>query len=251
MKNRFVRIGSFALMLVMLLGCCSFTAYAAGYSSSGNSFTLLNMSGIAITEVYFYPSYNSSWGKIRNTSWIYNGREAKVSFTSAEMRLNTEWCIRIGFNKGRYVSYALWEGISPSELVNAQYVTVISNDQGGYTLDYGGGNANVGDNAFTLLNMTGSAITEVYFYPSSNSIWGKIRNSNWIYNGDEATMRFDYNELGLDVEWCMRLGINMGRYVSYVCWEGLSLEDFVNCDYILVTSEGNSYTICFEYDDVY
>ena len=79
MKNRFVRIGSFALMLVMLLGCCSFTAYAAGYSSSGNSFTLLNMSGIAITEVYFYPSYNSSWGKIRNTSWIYNGREAKVS----------------------------------------------------------------------------------------------------------------------------------------------------------------------------
>lgn len=246
MYNRFFRIFTFSLMLVMFLGCCNLTASAAGYASSGNSFTLLNMSGIAITEVYFYPSYNGNWGKTRNTSWIYNGREATLSFTSAEMRLNTEWSIRIGFNKGRYVSYALWEDVSPSELVAAGCVTVVCNDQGGYTLDFGKNDTDVSGNSFTLLNMSGNAITEVYFYPANNSIWGKTRNGDWIYNGDDATMRFDYNELGLDVEWCMCVGFSMGRYVSYVYWDDLTLEDFVESDYVLITSNGSGYTLSFE-----
>lgn len=246
MYNRFFRVLSLALITALLLGCCTQPASAAGYSSSGNSFTLLNMSGVAITEVYFYPSYNGNWGKTRNGNWIYNGDDATLSFTGAEMRLNTEWSIRIGFNKGRYVSYALWEGITPSELTEAGCITVISNDQGGYTLDFGESDTDVSSNTFTLLNMSGNTISEVYFYPENNSIWGKTRNANWIYNGDDATMRFDYNELGLDVEWCMCVGFSMGRYVSYVYWDGLTLEDFVTSDYVTITSDGSGYTITFE-----
>ena len=253
MFNRFSRIFAFALMLVMVLMSLNLTASAATYStnSGSNSFTLLNMSGHSITEVYFYPSYNRTWGNARNRSWIYNGREATLSFTSSEMRLKTEWSVRIGFDKGRYVTYALWEGVSPAELVEAQYITVIANEQGGYTLDYGGSEPTADNNEFTLLNMTGLAITEVYFYPISNSTWGNSRNRDWIYNGGEETMRFSYNELGLNVEWAMTLGLNRGRYVSYITWEGLTLADFVNCDYVNVYANGDGYTISFESDNNY
>ena len=251
MSNRFSRVFAFALTLVMLLASMNLTASAASYSYGSNSFNLLNMSGHSITEVYFYPSYNSTWGNARNRGWIYNGREATLSFTSAEMRLNTEWSMRIGFDKGRYVSYALWEDISPAELVEAQNVTVYANEQGGYTLDYDGTTPTGDDNEFTILNMTGLAITEVYFYPASNSTWGNSRNREWIYNGDEETMRFSYNELGLNVEWCMTIGLNRGRYVSYITWEGLTLADFVNCDYVNIYSNGDGYTISFEDDSYY
>ncbi len=251
MRSRFFRIFTFALMLTVLLTSMPMAASAAGYSSSSsssNSFTLLNMSGHSITEVYFYPSSNRTWGNARNRGWISNGREANLSFTSAEMRLNVEWSIRIGFDMGRYVSYVLWDEVSPAELVAAQYITVYGNAQGGYTLDYGGSDIDVDENQFTLLNMSGLAITEVYFYPVSNSTWGNARNKSWIYNGQEEDMQFNYSELGLDVEWCMRLGFNMGRYVSYVYWDGLTLADFVNCDYVMVVAEGDGYTIYFEND---
>ena len=251
MFHVFKKISAFALMVVVILTSMNLIASAASYSSGGTSFNLLNMSGHSITEVYFYPSYNNTWGNARNRGWIYNGREAVLSFTSAEMRLNTEWSLRIGFDKGRYVSYALWEDVSPAELVKAQSITVIANEQGGYTLDYSGSNPTVDNNEFTLLNMTGLAITEVYFYPVSNSTWGNSRNRDWIYNGGEETMRFSYNELGLDVEWCMTLGLNKGRYVSYITWEGLTLADFVNCDYVNVYSNGDGYTISFEDDNYY
>lgn len=251
MNRRIYKSFVFALMLVMALMSLNLNASAATYSSGGNSFTLLNMSGHSITEVYFYPSYNRTWGNARNRSWIYNGREAVLSFTSAEMRLNTDWSVRIGFDKGRYVTYALWEGVSPAELVSAQYITVVANDQGGFTLDYGGSDTTVDTNLFTILNMTGLAITEVYFYPISNSTWGNPRNKDWIYNGGEETMRFNYNELGLNVEWCMTIGLNRGRYVSYVTWEGITLEDFVNCDYVNIYSNGDGYTISFEDDEYY
>ena len=247
MRNRLYRVFAMAMMVVLLLSSMNLTASAA-YSStgSGNSFTLINMSGLSISEVYFYPAHNSTWGNARNRGWIYNGNEGKISFTSAEMRLNTEWAVRIGFNKGRSVSYALWEDLTLSDFIDAGTVFVTANENGGYTIDFGGGDLSVEGNTCTLLNMTGLSITEVYFYPISNSVWGDCRNKSWVYNGDEVEVRFTDNELMLDVEWCMRLGFNMGRSVSYVYWDGLSLEDFVNSEYVTVMTEDDGYIIYFE-----
>lgn len=242
MKSRIRRIFAFALMLVFVLMSMNLTASAA----SGNSFTLLNMSGLSISEVYIYPSYNSNWGNARNRSWIYNGNEANISFTNAEMRVNTDWSIRIGFNKGSYISYALWEDVNPADLINAGTIIVTTNESGGYTIDFGGTGPATYGNGFTLLNMTGLSITEIYFYPINNSVWGDCRNRNWVYNGDEAEISFTSNEMMIDVEWCMRIGFNRGRYVSYVCWEGLTLEEFVDSGYVTVMTNGDGYTIYFD-----
>lgn len=249
MRTRFYRLFALAMLVAFVMASMNFTASAQSYSASAsnNSFTLTNMTGLSITEVYFYPVYNSTWGNARNRGWIYNGGDSKISFTSAELRLNTEWALRIGFNKGRSVSYALWEGLTLSEFTDAGSVIVTCNNDGGYTINFGGnGGTEYQGNSFTLLNMTGRSITEIYFYPLNNTVWGDCRNRGWVYNGSEVEITFDDKELLLGGEWCMRIGFNSGRYVSYVLWDYLDLADFVNSGYVTVVTEGNGYTIYFD-----
>lgn len=235
MRRRFTRIFSFAVMLVMLLMCFQVNAFAA----SSNSFRLLNMTGCSISEVYFYPTYNSNFGQPRNRGWIYNGNEITVSFTNAEMRLNTDWSMRLCYIKNGYHYYSVWDNISPSDFTGAGSVVITSNEYGGMTIDFGGNNP-TSSGSFTLLNMTGSSITEVYFYPMNNSNFGQLRNANWVLNGNELNVRFTANELALDVDWCMRLGFASGKY-SFVYWENVPIDAFVNSGYVTIYIDNGTY----------
>lgn len=242
MRSGFVRVFTFAVMLVMLLTTFQAPAFAYSYS---NSFTLTNMTGCAISEVYIYPTYNSNCGQCRNKNWIYNGGSVTISFTNAEMNLYTDWSFRVCFTKnGRYY-YSQWDNVNPSDFVYAGSVMLTSNEYGGMTLDYGGSGSGTESGTFTLLNMTGGSITEIYFYPMNNSNWGQLRNANWVLNGGEVKIRFTANELAVDTPWCMRLGLASGKY-SFIYWENISLEDFVDSGYVTITMRNGEYYIDFD-----
>lgn len=242
MRSRLYRIFTFSLMLIMLVMSMNLSASASSYnynSSSSNSFTLLNMSGCSISELYFYPSYNTSFGQCRNTNWIYNGNSVSVRFTNAELRMNTQWSFRVCYTQGGRHYYCVWDNVTPSDFTDAGTVVLTSNEYGGMTLDFGGIDP-VSSGTFTLLNMTGSSITEIYFYPMNNSTWGKMRNSGWIKNGEEINIRFTSNELSVDTDWCMRLGFSGGRY-SFVYWEDVPINAFVDSGFVTIYIDGGTY----------
>lgn len=242
MHRRIFRVFTFALMLVMVMMSMNLTASA---DVSSNSFEFLNMSGCSISEIYIYPSYNSSLGQPRNREWVTNGSSAIVRFTNAELRLNGEWSLRICYIKNGYHYYSQWDNLRISDFVGVGTVIVTANEYGGMTLDYSGSAANTQAGSFTLCNMTGSSITEIYFYPINNSNWGNLRNRNWLLNGNELTIRFSANEMMLDADWCMRLGFASGKY-SFVYWENIDLRDFVDSGYVTVYTTSDGYYLDFE-----
>jgi len=242
MRSRLSRIFTLALMLIMLVMSMNLTASASSYNynaSSSNVFTLVNMSGNPISEIYLRPSYNTALGQCRITNWIYNGNSATIRFTNAEMRLSVDWSMRICYTKGGRHYYSEWDNIYPSELVSAGTILLTSNEYGGMTLDYDGINPEQ-SGTFTLLNMTGDPITEIYFYPINNSNWGKLRNTNWVRNGAEVNVRFTANELALNTTWCMRLGFSGGRY-SFVYWEDVPINAFVDSGFVTIYIDGGTY----------
>lgn len=243
MRNRYYRIFTFALMLVMLLMSMNLTAFASSYgfiSSNTSSFTFLNMSGCPVSELYFYPSSNNTCGQTRNSDWIYNGNSTTVRLTNAELRLNTDWTFRVCFTKGGSHYFCNWTNITLSDFINAGTVVLSSNEYGGMTLDFGGVDSSSQSSTFTLLNMTGNPITEIYFYPINNSTWGKLRNTNWVSNGNEVKIRLTANELAVNTTWCMRLGFSGGRY-AFVYWEDVPVDAFVDSGYVTIYIDNGVY----------
>ncbi|MBQ1257651.1 MAG: hypothetical protein IIX93_10320, partial [Clostridia bacterium] len=261
MNKRIIRLTASLLMAILLLVGTASDAFAIIPSPFNNnpafsllsskSFTLLNMSGSSITEVYIYPSYNSSWGEIRNQAWIYNGREATITFTNSEYNMDyVSWSMRIGINKGRYVSYSLWEDVSPTDLVSSGKVTLLSNGYGGYTLDYTSTSSvttQLNKNSFKINNMSGNPIIEVYIYPMNNSNFGKMRNDGWVYNGDSVTVTLNSNELNLNVNWCLRIGVRKNGRAYYTYWENVDISDLINYGPITVYTGSNGW-LSYYYD---
>lgn len=261
MNKRIIRLTASLLMAILLLVGTASDAFAIIPSPFNNnpafsllsskSFTLLNMSGSSITEVYLYPSYNSSWGDPRNTQWIYNGREATITFTNSEYNMSyTTWNMRIGINKGYYVSYYLWEDVSPSDLVSSETVTLLANGYGGYTLDYDAANSGTNytdKNYFTIYNYSGNPIIEVYLYPMNSSNFGKMRNSGWISSGDSVTVYMTSNELNMNIDWCMRIGVRKSGRAYYTYWNNVDLSDLINYGPITVYTGSNGW-LSYSYD---
>lgn len=240
------KIISLLLTLAFLLSFpVSFADGAAAKLGTNSQYTfqITNLSGRAITEVYLYPAYSGSWGKTRNLAgWIRNNETGTITVTAAEVARNCTWNLRIGFNYSYYVSYAEWEDIDLNSYlgqtleVSATYDGwEISLQDDSYS-DYNWGTGSNGSSGsgtgytsleFKIFNNSGRAITEVYIYPEGSSSWGSIRNNKWIYDGQSTTIRLNSNEAKSNRKWCLRIGFDYSRYVSYAEWSDVDLSDYL------------------------
>lgn len=231
----------FYLILVLVLALSFQMTQAA---NSNVTFTITNYTGRAITEVYLYPTYSSSWGKARNLSgWIRSNSSGPITVTTAEVNRNCSWSLRVGFNASYYVTYVEWEDVDLASYIGGNleiYETgsgweislADDSDFYGGGSGYNGGSTYNGGSSYTamefkLFNNSGRAITEVYLYPAGSSSWGKCRNVSRIADGSSTTIRLTSTELRNSRGWCLRIGFDYPRYVSYCEWSDVDLNDYL------------------------
>lgn len=154
MRNRFIRLFSIAMMLVLVLAGMNFTASA---STDMNSFTFCNMTDTTIVEVYIYLS-GGGRGMPRNYQWLHSGSSDVINFYASELRSYGSWKMSVGFksNSGVYTKYL--DIPTPAQLVDAGFAALSINSQGEYVLNcYSPYNTNQNNSSYSSPSSSSSA----------------------------------------------------------------------------------------------
>ncbi len=213
---------AFNLMLICVLLVSSFPAAEAegavrlATGIGPNEFILANTAGCSISEVYIYPNYSSSLGQPRNTGWIYNNSEGKVSITSREAQWDCLWNIRLAVKINRRNYFLTLEDQDLSDYLGYRVVFTVD-EYGDYSFVYPDEDSAMPDGSvlsFTLYNDSGRDITEVYIYKEGSSRFGQARNSGgkWIYDGKSMRITMTRTEVTTSRDYIIRISFDGGYW---------------------------------------
>lgn len=241
MRRFLVSVLSVALCVMMSLSV--FTVLA---EESAKSVVFVNRTGFSIAELYAVPETEAAWGACLNSKWIKADEEIELTFSGKDIAQGSEWKFRIGLYRAGSVKFLNFNHIDLAPFFETGFASFMPDPEkeGAVTL------AASKKEFFHFSNTTEYTISSLALMPSGTTAGKENRLEKPLLPGETIVVRMGYDEVMLESEWNLRLGIDKDGKITYFTLQNFPLEKLTGCECVVLKPYKDSCSFYYSQEPV-